>query len=143
MKSAVLLSVTAALAVVEAALDAAVEAFDFAGLQRDLHNRAADHPVVREHLAQWSDCMKAKGHPFTEVWEPTLRYGNLDVTKKQIRVAVDDVECTRSSAWADYYYAALADYQQQAIDLDPELFERMLDSERARLGAVRRETARS
>lgn len=107
----------------------------------DLIDLARQHPRVEEVTRAWVACMDDRGHHYADVWEASADFGLAAVTRRQIRVAVDDVACTADSGWASAFYAALADYQRQALERDPDLMESALAAEKARLADVERELA--
>lgn len=112
------------------------DTLDVAG---DVLDLAAEHPEVASRMSSWVACMAEHGHRFQTVVDPFREYAFNEPSPDQVRVAVDDVACTASSHWADYFYAALADYQEQAIERDPQMFEAQLAAEQRRLTAVDRE----
>lgn len=126
------------LAEVEAAIGALVDLTDLAA---DLSKLALEHPKVEAATRAWSECMKERGFAYGAVWEASQEFSLAAVTKRQVTVAVADVECTAESGWANYYYAAVADYQRQAVDHEQDLLQSALAAEEERLEAVERELA--
>lgn len=114
---------------------------DTTDYRSDLSKLAREHPRVEAATQAWTVCMRGRGYRYSDVWKASARYGMSAVDKRQIKVAVDDVECTAESGWANYYYAVLADYQRQALEHDPTLMESAFAAEKARLAAVERELA--
>lgn len=104
----------------------------------DAFDLAAEHPRVVDAMADWVTCMTACGYDYQSVIGGFQEFAYTAATPRQTRVAVDDVECTSSSGWADLFYAALVDYQEQAIEHDPELFEASLTAQQDRLASVER-----
>jgi hypothetical protein len=111
-------------------------------LEADLGNLTREHQKVEAATRDWVECMGRRGYQFKHFWEASQEFLLPPVSKRQIKVAVDDVECTSESGWPNYYYAVLADYERQAIKKDPGLLEAGLASEKARLAAIERELAR-
>lgn len=128
---------TGCLQVVEEALDAPIAAIDKIAVET--FRLAEAHPEVKTRIDAWSTCMKKRGHEYTAITDPYVEFDGFDVTEQQVKTALDDVDCTSQSGVADYLYAAWANYQEQAIKHDPELFEAHLESERGRMIAVQRE----
>lgn len=127
------------LAEVEATIDVPlVETID---LEAELGQLAREHPAVETATGKWIDCMKQRGHNYAKVWEASNEFSILPVSRHQIDVAVDDVECTGESGWPNYYYAVVSDYENQAIKRDPALLESALSAEQKRLAAIERELA--
>ena len=93
-------------------------------LEADLGNLALTHPDVKAAIDSWAGCMEAEGYEFGMVSEPVETLTNAVLSMAEIDLAVADVQCTAESRWADFYYAVLADYQQQAIDRQPRRFQR-------------------
>lgn len=108
----------------------------------DLSQLAREHPKVQSAVARWATCMAERGHEYADVWEPSNDF-NLggEIDDHQLAVATADVECTAESGWANYYYAALEDYQKQALERDPQLWEAALRAEQDWKDAVERELA--
>lgn len=124
------------LAEVEAEIGPLVDKVD---LEAELGKLAREHPEVEAATAEWVRCMGERGFAYTAVWEASQEFSLSAVNRRQIEVATADVECNLESRWPDYYYAALADYQRQAIERDPDFLESVLTSEQGRLAAVERE----
>lgn len=116
---------------------------DFIDLRSDVSQLAREHPRVESAMRAWVECMAQSGYRYSQVWEASQRYGTAPVSQVQVETAVADVRCTRQSHWADYFYAAVADYQRQAIERTPDLLEGALESEKARLLAIEAELARA
>jgi len=112
---------------------------DTRDLQADLNKLARQHPRVEAAIRAWVACMRDRGYDYSDVWGASAEFSLQAVTQRQIKVAVDDVECTTESGWANYYYAAVADYQRQTLEHDPSLMEAALEAEKDRLAAVERE----
>jgi hypothetical protein len=113
---------------------------DITNVQSDVMNLAFNHRQVQERMKQWAACMRGAGEAeYKEVDDPDKAFWVMPLSKAQIKVAVKDVKCTQQSRWADYYYAALADYEEQAIKANPQLFESALRSEQDRLAAIERQ----
>jgi hypothetical protein len=91
------------------------ELVSIVGIQADLINLALEHPRVKSSIAAWVACMSAAGFPYDTVQQPASDYAVLPLTVEEVEVATADVTCTASSRWADQFYAALADYEDQAI----------------------------
>jgi hypothetical protein len=120
--------------------DLAAPIVDISDTQSDVMNLAFNHPQAQERMKRWARCMRDAGETeYTEVDGPVTSFALAPLSNRQIRVAVKDVKCTQESRWADYYYAALADYEQQAIKAKPQLFESALRSERDLLSAIERQ----
>jgi hypothetical protein len=133
-------SETSCVAEVESAIG--VPLVDTSNLEADLSKLARELPEVESAARDWVACMGRRGHRFENVWEASAEFSLSLVSGRQIKTAVDDVECTAESGWANYYYAVLADYQRQAIEKDPDLLESALAAEKARLAAIERELTR-
>lgn len=134
-------SETGCMAEVESAIEAPL--VDKIDLEADLSKLTREHPEVEAAIGDWLDCMTGRGHGVEHVWDPSREFSVSPVSRRQIKVAVDDVECTAESGWANYYYAVLADYERQAIEKDPDFLESALAAEQARLAAIERELARA
>jgi hypothetical protein len=115
---------------------------DTIDLEADLGKLAREHPKVEATTRDWVECMSRRGYQFKHVWEASQEFLLPPVSSRQIKVAVDDVECTSESGWPNYYYAVLADYEEQAIKKDPSLLESALAAEKDRLAAIERELTR-
>ena len=102
-------------------------------LTSDLINLALDHKVVKEAVAQWSECMAAAGYEYELIQDGSEKYTGRPVSTEEIESASDDVTCTRSSGWADKFYAVLGAYESQAIDRRPQDLEAVLSSQTRRL----------
>jgi hypothetical protein len=106
----------------------------------DVMDLAFNHPIVQQRMRNWVTCMHDAGEAeYDEVDEPVREFWLGTLTRRETRIAVKDVKCTQQSRWADYYYAALADYEEQAIKANPQLFESALHSEQDRLNAIQRQ----
>lgn len=116
-----------------------VDLVDFLDLQADVNQLAREHPQVQRAVGAWVSCMDRAGYRFAEVWDGSQKYSTLPGSREQTVTAVADVRCTQRSRWADYFYAALADYQRQAIDREGDLLEAALHSEQERLAAIEAE----
>jgi hypothetical protein len=103
---------------------------------------ASEHPVVVRAMNEWRTCMKRAGRDYKNVIGGFEEFEYDTPDKEQIDVAIADVECTQQSRWADYFYAAVIDYQKQILKRSPEPFEAHLESQRKRLAAVNREVER-
>lgn len=112
---------------------------DTRDLVADVNKLARQHPKVEAATRAWVECMRDRGYDYTDVWSASLEFSLQAVTQRQIEVAVDDVECTTESGWANYFYAAVADYQRQTLEHDPALMESGLAAEKDRVAAVERE----
>ncbi len=86
------------------------------------------HPDFIKAQTNWAACMKTAGHDFKQVNDAadSTVFDVLDA--ETVALATHDVACTEQSRWPDYFYAILADYQRQAIEKDPTLFESSLRS---------------
>lgn len=113
-----------------------VDTLEVAG---DVIDLAAEHPKIVASMKAWANCMTTRGHRYKTVVDPFREFGFTEPSPDQVRTAVDDVACTTESGWANYFYAALSDYQDQAIEHDPEQFEAQLAAQQKRLKAVDRE----
>ncbi|GAA3660224.1 hypothetical protein GCM10022237_20220 [Nocardioides ginsengisoli] len=110
---------------------------DVADVKRDTSQLALGHPAVVPRLAAWMTCMREAGFGgFKHVYDAEMSVYLRPLGAAEIRLAVQDVACTRSSRWADFYYAALADYEKQAIKNNPDLFSGALSAERKRADAL-------
>lgn len=110
---------------------------DLSDLVRDTSKLAMGHPQVAPRLSAWVKCMSDAGHPgFEHVYDAEMSIYMGTLSEKEITLATDDVECTRSSRWADFYYAAVADYQDQAIVNNPDLFSGALAAARKRADSI-------
>lgn len=124
------------LAEVEAEIGPLVDKVD---LEAELGKLAREHPDVEAATAAWVRCMGERGYAYAAVWEASQEFSLAAADRRQIQVAAADVECTLESRWADYYYAALSDYERQVLERDPDFLESVLASEEERLAAVERE----
>jgi hypothetical protein len=105
-----------------------------ADVESELMNLALSHRRVQIAVNDWSQCMKEEvGEEFTSVQDAVERFALSDPSEAEIEVALADVKCTASSRWADFYYAVLVEYQEQAIAANPDLFESVLASERSQM----------
>lgn len=110
---------------------------DLSDLARDTSKLAMGHPQVSPTLSAWTSCMADSGHPGLEnVYDASMSIYLRPLSENEIDLAVDDVECTRSSRWADFFYAALADYQRQAIANNPDVFSGALARARERADSI-------
>ncbi|GAA1230328.1 hypothetical protein JOF42_000384 [Microbacterium phyllosphaerae] len=108
---------------------------DLRDVTSDIYGLAFSHDAVKEKARTWSACMKDAGFDYARFEEaPTANAGA--ITADTIAAATADVECTNASRWTDTFYFVLGDYEQQAIDKQPEKFQSALDAERERLDAV-------
>lgn len=102
---------------------------DITRLEADLVNRSFSDRRVANAVDEWSACMESKGYSFDELDKASLQFSLVfKISKKEIETATADVTCTEQTRWSDYFYTVLADYQRQAINQDPDLFN---DYERA------------
>ncbi len=122
---------------VEDAIDSPM--VDLIDLSADLSKLTREHPQLERAVKQWVTCMKHSGYTYRDVWEPISRFGSPFASQRQIDIATADVKCTTKSGWANYYYYILADYQRQAIEQDPQLFESALAAEKARMITIERD----
>lgn len=109
----------------------------FVKVASTLINLAMSDDRVRQATTRWSNCMKDAGHRFGSPLEAADDFTMVPVSTEETAVAVADVRCVRQSRWADLFYAILGDYQRQALEKDPDHFAKALDSQTARLAAVR------
>lgn len=108
---------------------------DLRDLTSDVYGLTFAHEAVKDQARNWSACMKDAGFDYARFEEaPTANAGA--ITAETISAAVADVDCTNDTRWPDTFYYVLADYEQQAIDKQPERFQSALDAERERLEAV-------
>lgn len=108
---------------------------DLGNLESDAYGLTFNHNAVKDLAKKWSRCMKDAGYDYARFEEaPSANSGAIN--KETIAAAVADVNCTESTHWPDIFYYILADYQQQAIDKQPELFQSALDAERKRLAKI-------
>lgn len=108
---------------------------DLRDLESDAYGLTFSHDAVRKLAAEWSDCMKDAGFDYARFEEAPSANGDA-INKETIAAAVADVNCTEQTRWPDTFYYVLADYEQQTVDKQPELFQSALDAERARLAKV-------
>ncbi|MEV4736060.1 MULTISPECIES: hypothetical protein [unclassified Microbacterium] len=110
---------------------------DLRDLTSDVYGLTFAHDAVKDKADAWSACMKDAGFDYARFEAaPTANSGA--ITAETIAVALADVDCTNDTRWPDTFYYVLADYEQQAIDKQPERFQSALDAERERLDAVNR-----
>lgn len=110
---------------------------DLSDLTRDTSQLALSHPDVVPKLAAWVTCMSDAGFGgFKNVYDAEMSVYLIPLSDAEITLAVKDVECTTSSRWADFYYAALADYQKQAIKNNPDTFSSALSQVQKRADAI-------
>ena len=102
----------------------------------ELINLSLAHPDVEAASVAWSECMASEGYDYDKVLDAVESFSAAGLSSGEIEVALADVECIEQSRWADYFYAVLADYQQQAIVRNPEDFEAMLQSQTERMAAL-------
>lgn len=102
----------------------------------ETYNLALVDGRVQDAIRDWSACMVEKGYEFDEVQGPSRSFTLAELTPEETRVAIADVECTDASKWADVFYAVVADYQRQAVEKNPMLFDAVLASQKARLAAL-------
>lgn len=108
---------------------------DLRDLESDAYGLTFSHDAVEDLAAKWSSCMKDAGFDFARFEEAPSSNGDA-VNQETIAAAVADVNCTESTRWPDTFYYVLADYEQQSIDKQPELFQSALEAERSRLAKV-------
>lgn len=108
---------------------------DLRDIESDTYGLTFSHEAVKDVASLWSECMKDEGYEYARFEEaPEANAGAIN--DETIAAATADVACTASSRWPDTFYFVLADYQQQAIDKQPELFQSALDAERRRLEKI-------
>lgn len=108
---------------------------DLRDLISDVYGLTFAHEAVKEKASAWSACMKDAGFDYARFEEaPTANAGA--ITADTIAAATADVDCTNAGRWPETFYFVLGDYEQQAIDKQPEMFQSALDAERERLDAV-------
>lgn len=118
--------------VVEAQI--AVPFVDTNDVRADVISLSLSDPRVVERTDAWTDCMSKAGYDYARVDEGISM--NSGVTPETIAAALQDVECTATSRWPDMYYFVLADYQNQAIQREPDLFASSRSAEQKRLARV-------
>ncbi len=106
------------------------------GIEADVINLAIEHPRVKSAIAAWVACMSAAGYQYDEVQQPASEYANGPLTAEELDVATTDVTCTASSKWADLFYAALTDYENQAIAHQGQQLEAVRSSQTDRLAKL-------
>lgn len=108
---------------------------DLRDLHADAYELTFEHEAVKLEIKEWSECMHDAGFEFdTFAAAPAASFGA--VNADQIAVATADVSCTESSQWPSTFYPVLADYQEQVIARNPDVFQSALDAERRRLDKV-------
>lgn len=106
-------------------------------IMAELVNLTFRHHEVVAAVEEWSECMAAGGHDYDTVQGPAESFSLDLLSVTEIDVALADVRCTEESRWGDIFYAVLADYQKQAVDQHPGDFTAVLDSQAARLEALK------
>ena len=85
-------------------------------LSLDTFQRSQDDPRVKAAFADWSTCMKAKGHQYSSPFEP---FGDPKFqpagSAKERRTAEDDVACKASTNLVGRWYAVESAYQNALI----------------------------
>ena len=120
---------------VEAQLSAPMP--DVSDVERDTSQLALGHPDVVPRLGAWVTCMRDAGFGgFKNVYDAEMSVYLVPLSNAEITLAVHDVACTTSSRWADFYYAAVADYQRQAIKNNPDTFSGALSQVQKRADAI-------
>jgi hypothetical protein len=114
------------------------EMVSIVGIEADVINLALEHPRVKSAIAAWVACMSAAGYRYDKVQQPANDYAALPLTAEEVDVATADVTCTASSRWADLYYAALTDYENQAIAHQSQQLEAVRSSQTDRLAKLDR-----
>lgn len=112
------------------------EMVSIVGIEADVINLALEHPRVKSAIAAWVACMSAAGYPYDNVQQPANDYAAGPLTAEELDVATADVSCTASSRWADLFYAALADYENQAIAQQGQQLEAVRSSQTDRLAKL-------
>lgn len=99
-----------------------------ADLRRDLIEAAFNDPRTQAAVAKWSKCMRESGYSFKRPMDAPASVGFLSAG--ELKLAVTDVGCTKSSNWAGVFYTLLIPYQEQAIAKDPQFVQSVLDSQK-------------
>lgn len=108
---------------------------DLRDLETDAYVLTFGHNAVAAVAAEWSACMGKSGYEF-KTFADALTDNAGAPTSERIAVATTDVQCTASTEWPKIFYPILADYEQQIIDRQPELFSSALEAERNRLERI-------
>lgn len=103
---------------------------NFQAISADVGNLAYNDGRVQDAQRRWSQCMGDRGFVYNRVDEPTEQFILAKLTAREVEVAMADVTCTAASDWSALYYSILADYQEQAIENDANLFANALESEK-------------
>lgn len=120
---------------VEEAID--VSFVELSDIELDVYGLTFDDDRVKQVISRWVSCMSDAGYDYERVDDAANANAGI-VTPESIAVAVADVRCTAESRWPDTFYYVLADYQKQAIDKQPDLFQSALAAEQERLDVVNR-----
>lgn len=120
---------------VEEAID--VNFVELSDIELDVYGLTFDDDRVKEVISRWVSCMSDAGYDYQRVDDAANANAGI-VTPDSIAVAVADVRCTAESRWPDTFYYVLAEYQNQAINKQPELFQSALAAEQERLDVVNR-----
>lgn len=123
-------------AIVEKKINAPLSPRIFNNLQAELINLSLAHPAVVKAVGRWSACMQGAGYDFSEVQDGSELYGLTVLTPDEVKTAVADATCTKSSRLADIYYYVLGKYQEQAVAKKSDVLQNVLASQKERLKAI-------
>jgi hypothetical protein len=120
---------------VERAFD--VNLVELSDVELDVYGQTFDDYRVEQDISHWASCMSDAGYDYQRVDDAANANAGI-VTPESIAVAAADVQRTAESRWPDTFYYVLPDYQEQAIEKQPELFQSALAAEQERLEVVSR-----
>lgn len=109
----------------------------------DIRLAAMRHEATVEAMDEWKLCMQQRGHAFSRIDEPIDQALGQPLDDMERQVAVDDVECTRSSQWRDISFAVQTSLERQFIEDNRGMFEELRATQERMLERARHESEKT